>query len=217
MGRSAKVKTLKRRQRSIRLTLYKWAGSWGPFKIRVPCGECALTEDVIMDTLATELEGIPVDFRVLPWLDNWYKPIWRGAWHAPIVIIEHEVVSQGDALNRGVLAERMVSEYILRYPVSGTHLFGKDNCKHCNRAKQYLKEAGIEYAYHNVVKNPARMYEMLARVKPIIGKRTPITVPQIWIDGVYIGGADQLSERLHRPVEANTDRGHSSLSPGGGG
>jgi glutaredoxin len=55
---------------------------------------------------------------------------------------------------------------------------------------------------------------MLARVKPMIGAKTPITVPQIWINGEYVGGADALSEILHRGVEPNPDRGQCSLSPG---
>ena len=44
----------------VTITLYRWAGAWGPFKVSIPCGECSLTLDVINDTLAHELEGIPV-------------------------------------------------------------------------------------------------------------------------------------------------------------
>jgi len=31
-----------------------------------------------------------------------------------------------------------------------------------------------------------------AFVKPLIGARTPVTVPQIWLNGNYVGGADDL-------------------------
>ena len=44
----------------VRVTLFKWAGRWGPFKVSIPCGECALTRDVIRDTFDVELKGIPV-------------------------------------------------------------------------------------------------------------------------------------------------------------
>ncbi|MDW2111383.1 glutaredoxin, partial [Vibrio sp. 2089] len=27
----------------IKITLYRWAGNWGPFKVNIPCGECTLT------------------------------------------------------------------------------------------------------------------------------------------------------------------------------
>ncbi|MBE9531697.1 MAG: glutaredoxin, partial [Proteobacteria bacterium] len=40
------------------------------------------------------------------------------------------------------------------------------------------------------------MYEMLARAKPFIPKKTPITVPQIWLDGKYVGGSNQLEKFL---------------------
>ena len=69
---------------------------------------------------------------------------------------------------------------------------------HIATAQKYLGDAGVEFTYHNVVKDPRALYEMLARVKPIVGPKTPITVPQIWLNGLYIGGADQLSEELHR-------------------
>ena len=67
-----------------------------------------------------------------------------------------------------------------------------------------------------MVKEPRGLYEMLARVKPIVGPKTPVTVPQIWLDGQYVGGADQLSELLKLEVEPNPERGQSSLSPGRG-
>jgi hypothetical protein len=40
-----------------------------------------------------------------------------------------------------------------------------------------------------------------------------MSVPQIWLEGHYIGGANELGERLKRTIEANLERGQSSLSP----
>lgn len=71
----------------------------------------------------------------------------------------------------------------------------------------------MDYEYRDVVSEPLSLYEMLSRVKPIVGAKTPITVPQIWIDGAYVGGADQLADILNRPVEPNPDRGQCSMSP----
>lgn len=82
--------------------------------------------------------------------------------------------------------------------IKGTHVFGKTSCPYCTRAKNELDEAGIDFIYHDVVKDSQAMYEMLDRVKPIIGAKTPVTVPQIWIDGSYVGGADSVSELLRR-------------------
>jgi glutaredoxin len=200
----------------VKITLYRWAGQWGPWKVNIPCGECSLTLDVIKDTMATELAGVPVELDVREWLTEWWKPLPKGGWHAPIVLVEGKLVSQGAALNRGLLAEAVIKAHVARSAIEGNHVFGKATCPHCTRGKKYLDEAGIAYRYHDVVKEPASLYEMIARVKPIVGPRTPITVPQIWLDGAYVGGADDLARRLHRTdIEPNSDRGQSSLSPGG--
>lgn len=196
----------------VKLTLFRWAVAWGPFKVNIPCGECSLTLDVIQDTLNSELNGIPVELEVRDWLTEWWKPLLIGGWHAPIVLVERKIVSQGAALNRGVLTEAIIDAYAKRSVVSGNVLFGKETCPHCVRAKGYLDEAGINYTYHDVVRDPRALHEMLARVKAIVGPKTPITVPQIWLDGSYIGGADQLSTLLEREVEPNPDRGQCSLS-----
>lgn len=205
----------KNQNKPVKLMLYKWAGKWGPFKVKIPCGECALTEDVIEDTLEKELANAVVDFEVREWLTYWWKPLLaNGGWHAPIVMVENKRISQGDALNRGILTEAVIREHVKRFPLEGNQVFGKEKCPHCTRAKDYLDNAGIPYKYHDVVTNPGAMYEMLARVKPIIGEKTPVTTPQIWIDGKYIGGADELGERLGTKVEPDPRRGRGSLSPG---
>lgn len=204
--------------RPVRITLFRWAGQWGPFKVKIPCGECALTRDVIEDTMENELGGIPVELDVREWLTEWWKPLRLlppKGYHAPIVLVENEIVSEGEALNRGVLAQKVVDVFAKRFMPEGTHLFGKVNCPHCTRAKEYFDEAGIDYVYHDVVESPRALYEMLARVKPIVGPKTPITVPQIWIEGRYVGGADQLAKILGRKVEPNPERGHSSMSKKG--
>ena len=197
----------------VTIKLFRWADSWGPFKVSIPCGECSLTVDVINDTIATELAGIPVTLETHDWLSNWWKPLKHRGWHAPIVIVEGRLVSQGHALNRGLLTEAVIEAHVQRSDVSGNIVFGKETCPHCIRAKGYLDQAGIDYSYHDVVKEPRALYEMIGRVKPIVGPKTPITVPQIWIDGKYVGGADELAEIVKNDVEPNRDRGRCSLSP----
>lgn len=199
----------------VKILLYKWAGQWGPFKIKIPCGECALTEDVIEDTMENELANANVELEVREWLSNWWQPFFaNGGWHAPIVMVNKKRISQGDALNRGILAESVIYEHVKRFEIKGNHVFGKDRCPHCTRAKKYLDDANIPYTYHDVVKNPGAMYEMLARVKPIIGEKTPVTTPQVWLDDSYVGGADDLGERLGINIEPDPRRGRGALSPG---
>jgi glutaredoxin len=199
----------------VNITVFRWAGAWGPFKVTIPCGECSLTKDVIADTVENELNGVDVEVEIRDWLSEWWKPLLKGGWHAPIVLVDGKLVSQGAALNRGVLTQAVIDAHANKSNIQGNHLFGKVSCPHCLRAKEYLSDANIEYRYHDVVKEPRGLYEMLARVKPIVGPKTPITVPQIWIDSEYVGGADQLSELIHRDVEPNPDRGQCSLSRAG--
>jgi glutaredoxin len=197
----------------VNIQLYRWAGAWGPFKIKIPCGECSLTKDVLQDTFANELNGIPVELETRDWLTFWWEPLQKGGWHAPIVMVGGKVISQGQALNRGLLTQAVIAAHAERSPITGNHLFGKQSCPYCQRAKGYLQHAGIEFSYHDVVASPRALYEMLARVKPIVGPKTPITVPQIWLDGKYIGGADQLQTHITETVEPNYERGQCSLSP----
>lgn len=185
---------------AVTITVYRWAGRWGPFKVKIPCGECTLTMDVVHDTMETELAGVPVRLEVLDWLSNWWKPLGKGGWHAPIVLVDGKIIAQGHALNRGTLAEAVTKAYVAKAGIAGTVVFGKDRCPHCVRAKAMLDAAGTAYTYHDVVKSPRALYEMVARVKPIIGPRTPVTVPQIWIDGAYVGGADALADRMGQGV-----------------
>lgn len=197
----------------VKITVFRWAGSWGPFKVKIPCGECALTLDIIQDTLKNELSGIEIGLDIRDWLTEWWKPLVKGGWHAPIVMVNGKVISQGAALNRGVLTQSVIENYSVAAELEGNHIYGKESCPHCVRAKGYLDDAGMDYSFHDVIRSERALYEMLGRVKPIVGPATPITVPQIWIDGGYIGGADQLSNILHRLVEPNYDRGQCSISP----
>jgi glutaredoxin len=198
---------------SVNITVYRWAGAWGPFKVSIPCGECALTNDVINDTIDKELNGIKVDLKTLDWLSYWWEPLLKGGWHAPIVMVEGRVISQGAALNRGVLTQAVIEAFARNTNIEKNIVFGKSSCPHCVRARSYLDDAAIDYEYHDVVGEPRALYEMLARVKPLIGAKTPVTVPQIWMDGNYIGGANELSKKIKTPVEPNLDRGQCSLSP----
>ena len=195
-GEANETKHAAASSRPIEVVVYRWAGQWGPFKVRIPCGECTLTGDIIEDTIANELAGIPVHVRTLDWLSNWWKPLLKGGWHAPIVMVDGEIISQGAALNRGVLAEKIVKAHVARSELTGNHVFGKDRCGHCTRAKALLDAQGISYTYHDVIKNPRAVYEMVPRTKREIGEKTPVTTPQIWLDGRYVGGADDLEARL---------------------
>ncbi|NOH95737.1 glutaredoxin [Vibrio sp. 99-70-13A1] len=177
----------------IKITLYRWGGSWGPFKVNIPCGECTLTKDILKDTFENELADVEVELEVKDWLSHWWEPLKLGAWHAPILVVEGKVVSQGEALNRGVLVQSVIKEWTKRDTLKGNIVYGKATCPFCVKAKNMLDEAGVEYKYYDVVKDSAALYRMIPEVKAIIGEKTPVTVPQIWLEGKYVGGADNLA------------------------
>ncbi|EJI2329400.1 glutaredoxin [Vibrio cholerae] len=180
----------------IKVTLYRWAGHFGPFKVNIPCGECTLTKDILADTFANELAGVPIELEVKDWLSYWWEPLKLGAWHAPIVVVAGKVISQGEALNRGVLVQSIIKEWTKQDTLQGNIVFGKATCPYCVKAKQLLDTAGIDYRYHDVVKESAALYRMIPEVKAIIGEKKPVTVPQIWLNGQYIGGCDALEKWL---------------------
>ncbi len=199
--------------KKVKITVYRWAGSWGPFKVSIPCGECALSKDVILDTIEHELLGLEVELELKDWLSHWWRPLLKGGWHAPIILVDGHVISQGAAINRGVLTQAVIEAHAQKVPLTGNIIYGKLNCPHCIRAKKYLTDANIDFEYEDVVKSPRSLYDMLARVKPLIGAKTPVTVPQIWINGEYVGGADELEKITHNKVEPILNRGQCSLSP----
>ncbi len=154
------------------------------------------------DTFANELAGIPIELEVKDWLSYWWEPLKLGAWHAPIVVVAGKVISQGEALNRGVLVQSIIKEWTKQDTLQGNIVFGKATCPYCVKAKQLLDTAGIDYRYHDVVKESAALYRMIPEVKAIIGEKTPVTVPQIWLNGQYIGGCDALEKWLQNNPHA---------------
>lgn len=59
-------------------------------------------------------------------------------------------------------------------------------CGFCHAAKRLLTQKGVDFSEVDVMANPSRKPEMIQRAN---GGRT---VPQIFIDGVHVGGCDDL-------------------------
>lgn len=75
-------------------------------------------------------------------------------------------------------------------------------CGYCYRAKVLLDGKGAAYREIDVVFHPAKRREMMDRAA---GART---VPQIFIDGLHVGGSDELAAleaagRLDRLLDRN--------------
>ena len=59
-------------------------------------------------------------------------------------------------------------------------------CPYCVRARALLERKGVAFTEIDIIEEPARRIEMVRRA----GGRT--SVPQICIDGVQIGGSDEV-------------------------
>jgi glutaredoxin len=75
-------------------------------------------------------------------------------------------------------------------------IYSKPDCQYCDRAKALFKE--IDWEPVNVSEYVLGVNLTREEVVTAITENCPIgtkiTVPQIWVDGVYIGGFDKFSE-----------------------
>ena len=68
-------------------------------------------------------------------------------------------------------------------------VWSKPACPFCVKAKNLLKNKGIEYEEKNI----AEGYNIQDLLELVPNART---MPQIWLDGEHLGGYDQLEAKL---------------------
>lgn len=66
-------------------------------------------------------------------------------------------------------------------------IYTKFACPFCVRAKRLLTQKGAEFTEHDITMGGTRRDEMLARAP------NAMTVPQIFIGDVHVGGSDDLA------------------------
>ncbi|HWM49649.1 MAG TPA: glutaredoxin 3 [Xanthobacteraceae bacterium] len=70
-------------------------------------------------------------------------------------------------------------------------LYTTPSCPYCHAAKDLLRRKGVKFNEINVMGDPAKRQEMVARA----GGR--MTVPQIFIGQTHVGGCDDLYDLDH--------------------
>ncbi|MBL4832218.1 MAG: glutaredoxin [Aliivibrio sp.] len=75
------------------------------------------------------------------------------------------------------------------------------NCPYCVRAKALLDDRGTDYTSLSLGTDLAKE-DMVEYVETVANVRVN-TVPQIFLDGVYIGGHDDLVAFLERQTDAD--------------
>jgi glutaredoxin 3 len=81
------------------------------------------------------------------------------------------------------------TEAALAKATRSAELYTKNNCPYCVRAKALLTQEGIHFSEIDAVANKDSLIE---RVTKDTG-RPPMTVPQIYLDGKYVGGYTELA------------------------
>ena len=69
-------------------------------------------------------------------------------------------------------------------------VWSKDQCTHCEQAKNLLKMKGCDYEERNITGSSWTKEQLLEKVP------TARTVPQIFIDDEYVGGFTDLKSFL---------------------
>src|SRR5210317_1816966 len=76
-------------------------------------------------------------------------------------------------------------------------VYGKANCPFCAAAKEELSLRGIPFDYID-------LKEIGKTAREVTGREVK-TVPQIYIEGEYVGGYDELMEYFNKPLEETED------------
>jgi hypothetical protein len=75
------------RNNPVVITDFKWAGKLGPIVIKSPCNECDVITSMLTKMIEEDFRGKNVALEVKPWLNSIFYCLFRGAWHAPIVVV----------------------------------------------------------------------------------------------------------------------------------
>ncbi len=86
----------------VTITVYRWAGRKWFFRIRSECAECDLVVAQVRGLMSAHPDW-PVEIEIKPWLTFLWESLRRGGWHAPVVIVDGHLVSQGRVPERSVL------------------------------------------------------------------------------------------------------------------
>mgnify|MGYP003627328294 FL=1 len=73
-------------------------------------------------------------------------------------------------------------------------IYTKDNCTFCVQAKTLMNIRGIEWEELNMQTSPKHRDELMEKCENM--SVIPRTVPQIWIDDAYVGGFQELKNKL---------------------
>ncbi len=199
-------------KKTVKLVLYRWAGKFLFFRIKNRCQECDITYVILQRLMNEQLRGKPVSLEIVPWLDNFWKVIWRGGWHAPILTVNGKVFSQGkvpdiqkllsaigEILNDASLiklGEMQTEKTVISEKESAITVFFSPACPHCRQLLSYLDTNGIKYLGKDVTKTKSARED----VERLTGR---LSIPVVVVKGEIISSFDR--NRLKNLFGISTD------------
>ena len=188
------------KSKTVKLKLYRYAGKFLLFRIKNRCQECDTTYAILHRLMGEELSEKPVSLQIVPWLDNFWKIIWRGGWHAPILTINGRVFSQGkvpdipkllqeigEILDDSSLAQSgkmNIDKLPMPEKESEITVYFSPACPHCRQLLSYLDANRIDY----LGKDVTRFESARKDVEKLTGK---LSIPVIVGKGEIIQGFDK--------------------------
>jgi len=97
------------KDRKVQITIYRFTGKQGLFTIPKDwCLECDVLIEMVQDVVkGLGMEG-KVDLKIRPWFPwAWFVFLRYFAWHAPILIINGKLISQGIVPERQRVADAL--------------------------------------------------------------------------------------------------------------
>lgn len=73
-------------------------------------------------------------------------------------------------------------------------VYSKPNCPYCVRAKHLLEKHGVDITEKSAVDHRETLIESVTATTG----QAPKSVPQIWLDGTYIGGFQELDAHFKK-------------------
>jgi glutaredoxin len=187
------------KKKTVKLTLYRYAGRFLFFHIKKRCNDCDISYVILQKLMNEQLRGKPVTLRIIPWLDNFWKIIWRGGWHAPILTVNGKVFTQGTVPNipklLSTIGKILNDTSLFRQPElkaekvlspdkeSEITVYFSPACPHCRQLLSYLDSNEIKYLGKDVTQTESARME----VEKLTGR---LTIPVAIVKGEIISGLD---------------------------
>jgi len=95
---------------SVSIVMYYWGGKKFGITIKTECEECDINMGILKEMEKKEFENKPVSIIIKPWLTHFWEVLFTGGWHAPIILTNGKIFSQGVVIDRERLAQKVQTE-----------------------------------------------------------------------------------------------------------